>query len=136
MRIRKQLKKLVSGRKRMNANDVPVGIEKELVRIDSMLCQSATIARLRYSEDPEHLMKIICSSHVAIESLMKKYGVECRRSEPGAEFDPETMVADDRCISTDDEAMDGKVACSSVPAFYKDGMMIEEETVLLYQFKD
>ena len=107
---------------------------KDLIWADGMLCQSATIARLRYCSDPEHLMKIINSSHTAIETVMKKHGIECRRSVEGVAFDPETMTAEENVIYSDNADLDGKVAFSSVPAFYRNGELIEEEVVVLYQY--
>ena len=108
----------------------------DLMKVDSMICESASIARLRHTDNPEKLMNIICSSHIALETVMKKYGLECRRSPEGSDFDPETMTAADSLMSTDNPELDGKVAFTAVPSFYKDGVMLEEESVVLYQYKN
>ncbi len=116
-------------------NESGADLCKDLMKVDSMICQSASTARLRHTDNPETLLNIICSSHTALETMMKKYGLECRRSPAGVDFDPEVMTAADALMATDNPDLDGKVAFTAVPSFYRDGVMLEEESVVLYQFK-
>ena len=44
---------------------------KSLIHVEVMLCQSACVAEDRYSNDAEHLMKIIRNQHVGVESVLK-----------------------------------------------------------------
>lgn len=108
---------------------------KSLIHVESMLCQSACVAEDKYSNDAEHLMKIIKSQYVGVEVVLKKFGVECRRSQNGDEFDSDYMEASENFVLTNDKAMDEKVAVSEIPGFWKEDMVLAFEKVRLYNYK-
>ena len=108
---------------------------KSLIHVEYMLCQSACVAEDRYPNDAEHLMKIIKSQNVGLEVVLKKLGVECRRSQNGDEFDSDYMEASENFVLTNDKAMDEKVAVSEVPGFWKEDMVLAFEKVRLYNYK-
>ena len=108
---------------------------KSLIHVDSMLCQSACVAEDRYPNDAEHLMKIIRNQHVGIESVLKRMGVECKRSQAGDEFSPEYMEASENYVLTNDKTKDEKVAVSEAPGFWKDDKVLTFEKVRLYNYQ-
>lgn len=108
---------------------------KSLIHVESMLCQSACVAEDRYPNDAEHLMKIIKNQHVGVESVLKRMGVECKRSQDGDEFSPEYMEASDNYVLTNDKAKDEKVAISEAPGFWKDDKILTFEKVRLYNYQ-
>lgn len=108
---------------------------KSLIHVESMLCQSACVAEDRYSNDAEHLMKIIRNQHVGVESVLKRMGVECKRSQDGDEFSPEYMEASEKFVLTNDKTKDEKVAVSEAPGFWKDDKVLTFEKVRLYNYQ-
>lgn len=108
---------------------------KSLIHVESMLCQSACVAEDRYPNDAEHLMKIIKNQHVGVESVLKRMGVECKRSEDGDEFSPEYMEASENYVLTNDKTKDEKVAVSEAPGFWKDDKVLTFEKVRLYNYQ-
>lgn len=107
-----------------------------LIAVDRMLCQSEAIATLD-KDDATKLYNIISTHHVGLENMMRKYGIVIERSEAGAEFDPEFMIADPRLIDTADPALHGTVALSVSPAYYSpDRKLLGEERVMLYNLKE
>lgn len=108
---------------------------KSLIHVESMLCQSACVAEDRYPNDAEHLMKIIRNQHVGVESVLKRMGVECKRSQDGDEFTPEYMEASENFVLTNDKTKDEKVAVSEAPGFWKDDKVLTFEKVKLYNYQ-
>ena len=108
---------------------------KSLIHVESMLCQSACVAEDRYPNDAEHLMKIIKNQHVGIESVLKRMGVECKRSQEGDDFFPEHMEASENYVLTNDKTKDEKVAVSEAPGFWKDDKVLTFEKVRLYNYQ-
>jgi len=108
---------------------------KSLIHVESMLCQSACVAEDRYPNDAEHLMKIIKNQHVGLESVLKRMGVECKRSQDGDEFSPEYMEASENYVLTNDKTKDEKVAVSESPGFWKDDKVLTFEKVRLYNYQ-
>ena len=108
---------------------------KSLIHVEVMLCQSACVAEDRYSNDAEHLMKIIRNQHVGVESVLKRMGVECKRSQDGDEFTPEYMEASENFVLTNDKTKDEKVAVSEAPGFWKDDKVLTFEKVKLYNYQ-
>lgn len=108
---------------------------KSLIHAESMLCQSACVAEDRYPNDAEHLMKIIRNQHVGVESVLKRMGVECKRSQDGDEFSPEYMEASENFVLTNDKTKDEKVAVSEAPGFWKDDKVLTFEKVRLYYYQ-
>lgn len=106
-----------------------------LIHVESMLCQSASVAEDRYPNDAEHLMKIIRNQHVGIESVLKRMGVKCKRSQDGDDFSPEYMVASENYVLTNDKTKDEKVAVSETPGFWKDDKVLTFEKVRLYNYQ-
>ncbi len=106
-----------------------------LMHIDSMLCQSADIARERYADNPEHLLKIIANQHLGVENLLKKLGVVCRRSAQGDAFDPEKMEAAPVTVPATEPEQDGLVAASQTPAFLHGEEVLVFEVVKLFEYK-
>lgn len=126
-------------------NDVSSGCLTEamimdLISVDSMLCESASIANTRFKEDSQKLMEIISTHHVGLENLMKKFNLKMRRSLPGTEFDPEYMTAHPMLVDTDDAALHGTVAVSVTPGYYSfddhGEKMLRNECVMLYRLKE
>lgn len=109
---------------------------KSLIYVESMLCQSACIAEDKYSNDAEHLIKIIKNQHLGIESVLERIGVECKRSQVGAKFSPEIMEASENYIITNDKTMDGKVATCEIPGFCLGDKILAFERVKLYYYKE
>jgi molecular chaperone GrpE (heat shock protein) len=109
---------------------------KSLIYVESMLCQSACIAEDKYSNDAEHLIKIIKNQHLGIESVLERIGVECKRSQVGAKFSPEVMEASENYIITNDKTMDGKVATCEIPGFCLGDKILAFERVKLYYYKE
>lgn len=105
-----------------------------LMNIDSMLCQSNSIAQERYASDAAHLLKILANQHLGVERLLLQLGVECRRSEQGTTFNPEVMEADTTTVPTTDATKDGCVADTVTPGFYHEGAPLACEVVKLYQY--
>lgn len=108
---------------------------KSLIHVESMLCQSACVAEDKYPYDAEHLMKIIKNQHVGVESVLKRMGVECKRSQDWDEFSPEHMEASENYVLTNDKTKDEKVAVSEAPSFWKDGKVLMLEKVRLYKYQ-
>lgn len=108
---------------------------KSLIHVESMLCQSACVAEDKYVKDAEHLMKIIKNQHVGVESVLKRMGVECKRSQVGDVFSPDIMEASEIFVLTDDKTMDEKVAVSEVPGFWLGDKIIVFEKVRLYYYQ-
>lgn len=108
---------------------------KTLIHVEAMLCQSACVAEDKYSNDAEHLMKIIKNQHVGLESVLKRMGVECKRSQDGDEFSPEYMEASENYVLTNDKTKDEKVAVSESPGFWKDDKVLTFEKVRLYNYQ-
>lgn len=109
---------------------------KSLIHVESILCQSACVAEDKYSNDAEHLIKIIKNQHVGIESVLKRMGVECKRSQSGDEFFPEYMEASENYVLTNDKTMDEKVAVSEAPGFWKEDIVLTFEKVRLYNYQE
>lgn len=108
---------------------------KSLIHVEAMLCQSACVAEDKYSNDAEHLMKIIKNQYVGIEAVLKRMGVECKRSQDGDEFSPEYMEASENYVLTNDKTKDEKVAVSEAPAFWKEDKVLTFEKVRLYNYQ-
>lgn len=108
---------------------------ESLIHVESMLCQSACVAEDKYSNDAEHLMKIIKNQHVGVESVLKRMGVECKRSQEGDEFSPQYMEASENYVLTNDKTKDEKVAVSEAPGFWKDDKVLTFERVRLYNYQ-
>ena len=108
---------------------------KSLIHVEYMLCQSACVAEDRYPNDAEHLMKIIKNQHVGLESVLKRMGVECKRSQDGDEFSPEYMEASENYVLTNDKTKDEKVAVSEAPGFWKEDKVLTFEKVRLYNYQ-
>lgn len=108
---------------------------KSLIHVESMLCQSACVAEDRHPNDAEHLLKIIKNQHVGVESVLKRMGVECKRSQDGDEFSPEYMEASEKYVLTNDKTKDEKVAVSEAPGFWKDDKVLTFEKVRLYNYQ-
>lgn len=105
-----------------------------LMHIDSMMCQSNSIAQERYATDATHLLKILSNQHLGVERLLQQLGVECRRSTSGTLFNPELMEADATTVPTMDEEKDGCVADTVTPGFFHEGAPLACEVVKLYQY--
>lgn len=108
---------------------------ESLIHVESMLCQSACVAEDKYSNDAEHLMKIIKNQHVGVESVLKRMGVECKRSQEGDEFSPQCMEVSENYVLTNDKTKDEKVAVSEAPGFWKDDKVLTFERVRLYNYQ-
>lgn len=106
-----------------------------LIHVESMLCQSACVAEDKYSDDAEHLIKIIKSQHLGVESVLRRMGVECKRSQDGDDFSPEYMQASENYVLTNDKTKDEKVALSETPSFWKEGKVLTFERVRLYNYQ-
>lgn len=116
-------------------------IMSELISVDTMLCQSASIAENKFKDNPEKLMDIIKTHHVGMETLLGKMGVEINRSTQGIEFDSEIMSALPQVVNTDNPEMHGMVAASVSPRFVmknSDGepeRLLQRESVILFCYK-
>lgn len=108
---------------------------ESLIYVESMLCQSARVAEDKYSNDAEHLMKIVKNQHVGLESVLKRMGVECKRSQEGDEFSPEYMEASENYVLTNDRTKDERVAVSEIPVFWKEDKVLTFERVRLYKYQ-
>lgn len=108
---------------------------KSLIHVESMLYQSACTAEDKYSNNAEHLMKIIKNQHLGVESVLKRMGVECKRSHIGDDFSPENMEASENYVLTNDKTLNEKVAISEIPGFWQGDKIIEFEKVRLYKYQ-
>lgn len=109
---------------------------KSLIHIESMLCQSACTAEDKYSDNAEHLMKIIKNQHLGVESVLKRMGIDCKRSHIGDDFSPEYMEASENYVATSEKTMNEKVAISETPSFWQGEKIIAFEKVRLYSYQE
>ncbi len=107
-----------------------------LIHVETMLCKSTCVAEDKYSNNAEHLMKIISNQHLGVESVLKRFGVECKRSKIGDDFYPEYMEASETHIITNNKDMNGKVAKSETPGFWQNNKVIAPEIVRLYNYNE
>lgn len=111
-----------------------------LISVDSMLCQSASIADLQFRDDSTKLLGIIKNHHVGLEVLLNKMNVEVSRSKSGDEFRPEIMQAHPKLINTESVELHGRVATSVTPRFTKKqtgnfpDILLQLECVMLYKY--
>lgn len=138
-RLWERIKRLFSRKQLLSGPEEPIEnmdhLIKSLIHVESMLCQSACVAEDKYPNDAEHLMKIIKNQHLGVESVLKRMGVECKRSQDGDEFYPEYMQASESYVLTDDKTKDEKVAISEAPGFWKEGKVLTFERVRLYNYQ-
>jgi len=116
-------------------------VMSEMISVDAMLCQSAAIAESKFKDNPEKLMEIIKTHHVALETLLQKMGIIIVRSLPGSEFDSDNMTALSQVVDTNISELHGMVASSVSPRFLiKDGAdsekLLQQERVILYCYKE
>lgn len=129
-RVRKQLSRYISD-----------NVMSELISVDTMLCQSASIAESKFKDNPEKLMDIIKTHHVGMETLLSKMGVEINRSTLGVEFDSEIMSALPQVVNTDNPELNGMVAASVSPRFVmkrddgESNRLLQRENVILFCYK-
>ena len=109
---------------------------QSLIHVESMLCQSACMAEDKYSNNAEHLMKIIKNQHLGVESVLKRMGVTCKRSQVGEDFSPEYMEASENYVKTNDKTLNEKVAISETPGFWQGDKIIAFEKVRLYNYNE
>ena len=109
---------------------------QSLIHVESMLCQSACMAEDKYSNNAEHLMKIIRNQHLGVETVLKRMGVECKRSHIGDDFTPEYMEASENYVETNDKTLNEKVAISETPSFWQGDKIIAFEKVRLYNYNE
>ena len=107
-----------------------------LIHVESMLCQSACMAEDKYSNNAEHLMKIIRNQHLGVETVLKRMGIECKRSRIGDDFSPEYMEASENYVETNDKTLNEKVAISETPGFWQGDKIIAFEKVRLYNYNE
>lgn len=111
-----------------------------LISVDSMLCQSASIADLQFKDDSTKLLGIIKNHHVGVEVMLNKMDIEVFRSKSGDEFNPEIMQAHPKLINTESIEMHGRVATSVTPRFTKKqsgsipDIILQLECVMLYKY--
>lgn len=104
-----------------------------LIQIDAMLHQSQDAAQHRWTDNAPHLLEIINSQHLAIETLLRRLGLEVSVTKPGAEFDPELMQAHPQTLPTDDEELHGCVAASVIPLIALQGDAPLAQRILKYE---
>lgn len=109
---------------------------QSLIHVESMLCQSACMAEDKYSNNAEHLMKIIRNQHLGVETVLKRMGIECKRSYIGDDFSPEYMEASENYVETNDKTLNEKVAISETPGFWQGDKIIAFEKVRLYNYNE
>lgn len=109
---------------------------QSLIHVESMLCQSACMAEDKYSNNAEHLMKIIRNQHLGVETVLKRMGIECKRSHIGDDFSPEYMEASENYVETNDKTLNEKVAISETPGFWQGDKIIAFEKVRLYNYNE
>ena len=109
---------------------------QSLIHVESMLCQSACMAEDKYSNNAEHLMKIIRNQHLGVETVLKRMGIECKRSRIGDDFSPEYMEASENYVETNDKTLNEKVAISETPSFWQGDNIIAFEKVRLYNYNE
>lgn len=109
---------------------------QSLIHVESMLCQSACMAEDKYSNNAEHLMKIIRNQHLGVETVLKRMGIECKRSRIGDDFSPEYMEASENYVETNDKTLNEKVAISETPGFWQGDKIIAFEKVRLYNYNE
>ena len=109
---------------------------QSLIHVESMLCQSACMAEDKYSNNAEHLMKIIRNQHLGVETVLKRMGIECKRSRIGDDFSPEYMEASENYVETNDKTLNEKVAISETPGFWQGDKIIAFEKVKLYNYNE
>ena len=109
---------------------------QSLIHVESMLCQSACMAEDKYSNNAEHLMKIIRNQHLGVETVLKRMGIECKRSHIGDVFSPEYMEASENYVETNDKTLNEKVAISETPGFWQGDKIIAFEKVRLYNYNE
>ena len=109
---------------------------QSLIHVESMLCQSACMAEDKYSNNAEHLMKIIRNQHLGVETVLKRMGIECKRSRIGDDFSPEYMEASENHVETNDKTLNEKVAISETPSFWQGDNIIAFEKVRLYNYNE
>lgn len=109
---------------------------QSLIHVESMLCQSACMAEDKYSNNAEHLMKIIRNQHLGVETVLKRMGIECKRSHIGDDFSPEYMEASENYVETNDKTLNEKVAISEIPGFWQGDKIIAFEKVRLYNYNE
>ena len=109
---------------------------QSLIHVESMLCQSACMAEDKYSNNAEHLMKIIKNQHLGVESVLKRMGVTCKRSQVGEDFSPEYMEASENYVETNDKTLNEKVAISETPGFWQGDKIIAFEKARLYNYNE
>ena len=109
---------------------------QSLIHVESMLCQSACMAEDKYSNNAEHLMKIIRNQHLGVETILKRMGIECKRSRIGDDFSPEYMEASENYVETNDKTLNEKVAISETPGFWQGDKIIAFEKVRLYNYNE
>lgn len=113
-----------------------------LVSVDTMLCESSSIASQQFQTDSKKLMEIIRNHHVGLEVILAKLGINVERSKQGEEFDPERMQAHPVLISTDNPSLHGKVAVSVSPRFIQvqsaehKEILLQLECVMLYKYME
>lgn len=109
---------------------------QSLIHVESMLCQSVCMAEDKYSNNAEHLMKIIRNQHLGVETVLKRMGIECKRSHIGDDFSPEYMEASENYVETNDKTLNEKVAISETPGFWQGDKIIAFEKVRLYNYNE
>lgn len=109
---------------------------QSLIHVESMLCQSACMAEDKYSNNAEHLMKIIRNQHLGVETVLKRMGIECKRSRIGDDFSPEYMEVSENYVETNDKTLNEKVAMSETPGFWQGDKIIAFEKVRLYNYNE
>ena len=109
---------------------------QSLIHVESMLCQSACMAEDKYSNNAEHLMKIIRNQHLGVETVLKRMGIECKRSHIGDDFSPEYMEASENYVETNDKTLNEKVAISETPGFWQGDKIKEKKKVRLYNYNE
>lgn len=104
-----------------------------LIQIDVMLHQSQDAARISWADNAPHLLEIINSQHLALETLLRRLGLEISTSKKGAEFEPELMQAYPVTLPTDDNVLHGCVAESVTPLIAMRGDTPLDQRILKYE---
>ena len=81
-------------------------------------------------------MKIIRNQHLGVETVLKRMGIECKRSRIGDDFSPEYMEASENYVETNDKTLNEKVAISETPGFWQGDKIIVFEKVRLYNYNE
>jgi len=114
----------------------------ELIHVDSMLRQQSYISETQFATDANHLLQVIKSQHIGLETLLARQGVDIVSTPSGSDFNADFMEADPRVIDTADEQQHGMVARSVTPLFLRKGSdpieqrVLQYERVILYNFKN